>query len=60
MHVLSSVPVPVPEVFKGEWWSARMPMGAATVTVMKGLNLLNPKAAILVPVLCGTMASGER
>lgn len=55
-----SVPVPVQEASRGEWWSARTLMGAATATVMRGSNLLSLRAATLGPVLCGTTASGER
>ncbi|MEQ2213378.1 hypothetical protein XENOCAPTIV_014085 [Xenoophorus captivus] len=54
------VPAPAQEAFRDEWWSVRMPMGAATVTVMKESNLPSPRAVTPGPALCGTMGSGER
>lgn len=59
-YVLCSVPVPVPEASRGEWWSVRMLMDAATATVTRGSNLPSLRAATLGRALCGTTASGER
>lgn len=53
------VPVPVQEAFRDEWWSVKMLMVVATVTVMRGSNLQSPRAVTLGHALCGIMASGE-
>lgn len=55
-----SVPVPVQEASRGEWWSVRMPMDAATATAMRGSNLPSLRAVTRGPALCGTTVFGER
>lgn len=60
LRVLGSVPAPVREVSRGEWWCARTPTGAAAPTAMRGSNRPSPRDATPGPVLCGTSASGER
>lgn len=60
LSALCSVPVPVREVSRGEWWSVRTPTVAATATVTRGWNPPSQRAAIRGPALCGTTAFGER
>lgn len=55
-----SVPVPVREASRGEWWSVRMPMDAATATAMRGSNQPSLRAVTRDPALCGTTVFGER
>lgn len=57
---LRSVPVPVREVSRGEWWSVRTPTVAATATVTRGWNPPSQRVATRGPALCGTTAFGER